>query len=77
MKREEGNRGDQEKKRVAQKEKERQIKAVIGSLSVLLSPEHTHIFTVLGREEKVEGRDGDDLHLAVGLILTASSHLGR
>ena len=61
MKREEGNRGDQEKKRVAQKEKERQTKAVIGSLSVLLSPEHTHIFTVLGREEKGEGGDRGDL----------------
>ena len=34
-------------------------------------------FTVLGRDEKVEGRDGGDLHLAAGFILTASSHLGR
>ena len=40
---------------------ERQIKVVVGSLSVLLSPEHTHRFTVLGREEKGEGGDRGDL----------------
>ena len=31
---------------------ERQIQPVISSLSVLHSPEHTKIFTELGREEK-------------------------
>ena len=51
MKREEGNRGDQEKKRVAQKEKERQIKAVIGSLSVLHSLGQPERVTELNREE--------------------------
>ena len=50
-KREEGDRGDQEEKRGNQKG-ERQIQSVISSLSVLHSPEHTKIFTELGREEK-------------------------
>ena len=36
---------------------ERQIQPVISSLSVLHSPEHTKIFTELGREEKGEGGD--------------------
>ena len=34
---------------------------VISSLSVLHSPEHTKRFTELGREEKGEGGDRDDL----------------
>ena len=40
---------------------ERQIQPVISSLSVLHSPEHTKIFTELGREEKGEGGDRGDL----------------
>ena len=40
---------------------ERQIQPVISSLSVLHSPEHTKIFTELGREEKEEGGDRRDL----------------
>ena len=40
---------------------ERQIQPVISSLSVLHSPEHTKRFTELGREEKREGGDRDDL----------------
>ena len=40
---------------------ERQIQPVISSLSALHSPEHTKRFTDLGREEKVEGGDRDDL----------------
>ena len=40
---------------------ERQIQPVISSLSVLHRPEHTKRFTELGREEKVEGGDRDDL----------------
>ena len=40
---------------------ERQIQPVISSLSVLHSPEHTKRFTKLGREEKGEGEDRNDL----------------
>ena len=40
---------------------ERQSQLVISSLSVLHRPEHTKRFTELGREEKVEGGDRDDL----------------
>ena len=40
---------------------EREIQLVISSLSVLHSPEHTKRFTELGREEKREGGDRDDL----------------
>ena len=35
---------------------ERQIQPVISSLGVLHNPEHTKIFTELGREEKRRGR---------------------
>ena len=38
-----------------------QIQPVISSLSVLHSPEHTKRFTDVGREEKGEGGDKDDL----------------
>ena len=40
---------------------ERQMQPVISSLSVLYRPEHTKRFTELGREEKGEGGDRDDL----------------
>ena len=40
---------------------ERQIQPVISSLSVLHSPEHTKIFTELGREEKGEGGNRGNL----------------
>ena len=40
---------------------ERQIQAVISSLSVLHHLEHTKRFTELGREEKGEGGDRGDL----------------
>ena len=40
---------------------ERQIQPVISSLRVLHSPEHTKRFTELGREEKGERGDRDDL----------------
>ena len=59
-KREEGDRGDQQKKRGESKE-ERQIQPVISSLSVLHSLKHTKRFTELGREEKGEGGDRGDL----------------
>ena len=58
-KREEEDRGDQEDK--GGNQKERQIQPVISPLSVLHSLEHTKRFTELGREEKVEGGDRDDL----------------
>ena len=57
-KREEGDRGDQEKKRGSQKGRE-QIYPVISFLSVLHSLEHTERFTELSREEKGEGDRGD------------------
>ena len=41
--------------------RERQIQPVISSLSVLHSPEHTKIFTELGREEKGKGGDRGNL----------------
>ena len=41
--------------------RERQIQPVISSLSVLHSPEHTKRFTELGREDKGEEGDRDDL----------------
>ena len=50
-KREEGDRGGQEDKKVESKG-ERQIQPVICSLSVLHSLEHTNRFMELGREEK-------------------------
>ena len=59
-KREEGDRGDQQKKR-GESKGERQIQPVISSLSVLHSQEHTKIFTELGREEKGEGGDRGNL----------------
>ena len=40
---------------------ERQIQPVISSLGVLHNPEHTKIFTELGREEKGEGGDRGNL----------------
>jgi len=40
---------------------ERQIQALIRSLSILHSPEHTKRFTELGREKKGEGGDRSDL----------------
>ena len=40
---------------------ERQIQPVISSLNVLHSPEHTKRFTELGREDKGEEGDRDDL----------------
>ena len=40
---------------------ERQIKALIRSLSILHSPEHIKRFTELGWEKKGEGGDRDDL----------------
>ena len=40
---------------------ERQIQSVISSLSVFHSLEHTKRFTELGREEKGEGGDRDNL----------------
>jgi len=40
---------------------ERQIQALIRSLSILHSPEHTKRFTELGREKKGEGGDRNDL----------------
>ena len=40
---------------------ERQIQALIKSLSILHSPEHTKRFTELGREKKGEGGDRGDL----------------
>ena len=40
---------------------QRQIQPVISSLSVLHSPEHTKRVTELGREEKEEGIDRDNL----------------
>ena len=55
-KREEGDRGGQEDKKVESKG-ERQIQPVICSLSVLHSLEHTKRFTELGKEEKGEGGD--------------------
>ena len=51
--------GEQEEKRG--NEKEIQIQAVLCSLSVLYSLEHTQRFTELGREEKGEGGDRGDL----------------
>ena len=39
----------------------RQIQPVISSLNVLHSPEHTKTFTELGREEKGEGGERDNL----------------
>ena len=39
----------------------RQIQPVIRCLSLLHSPEHTKRFTELGREEKGEGGDRDNL----------------
>ena len=59
-KREEGDRGGQEDKRGDSKGV-RQIQAVISSLGVLHSQEHTKRFTELGREEKEEGGDSGDL----------------
>ena len=43
------------------KRRERQIQPVISSLNVLHSPEHTKRFTELGREDKGEEGDRDDL----------------
>ena len=40
---------------------ERQIQAVISSLSVIHSPEYPKSFTELGREEKGKGGDRGDL----------------
>ena len=59
-KREQGDRGGQEDKG-GESKGERQILPVIGSLSILHSPEHTKRFTELSREEKGEGGDRDDL----------------
>jgi len=50
--REEGDRGDQEKR---WSQKEREIWLLISSLSVLQSPGHPKRFTELSREEKGEG----------------------
>ena len=50
---------------------ERQIQALIRSLSVLHSPEHTKRFTELGREKKGEGGDRSDL------VETKQSHKGE
>ena len=52
-KREEGDRGGQDKRR--ESKGERQIQPVISSLSVLHSPKYTKRFTELGKEEKGEG----------------------
>ena len=62
QRREEGRR----RQRCGQEEKgeskgERQIQPVTSSLIVLHSPEHTKRFTKLGREEKGEGGDRNDL----------------
>ena len=51
-KREEGDRGEQEKRG---NQKEREIGPLISSLSVLQSPGHPKRFTELSREEKGEG----------------------
>ena len=59
-KREEGDRGGQEDKRGKSKG-ERQIQAIISSLSVLHHLGHTKRFTEWGREEKGEGGDRGDL----------------
>ena len=58
-KREEGDRGGQDKRR--ESKGERQIQPVISSLSVLHSLKHTKSFTELGREEKGKGEDRGDL----------------
>ena len=59
-KREDGDRGDQVQK-MAESKGERWVYAVISSLCVLHSLEHTKRFTELGREEKGEGRDRGNL----------------
>ena len=73
-KRKEGVRDDQEEKMGSQKERDRSTSNQFPKCS---PQPRIPRFTVLGRDEKVEGRDGGDLHLAAGFILTASSHLGR
>ena len=55
----EAYRGDQEEKRRYQKERDRSRQQSV--LCVLHSPENTYRLTGLGREEKGEGGDRDDL----------------
>ena len=48
-------------RRIKESKGERQIQPVISSIIVLHSSEHTKRFTELGREEKGEGGDRDNL----------------